>query len=342
MKIAINGFGRIGRQILRLGLAANEKRPFQFVAINDRSSKEIAAHLFKYDSVHPIFAGPVGVGRDSLKIGGRSIQVLSEIDISKLPWRELGVDLVMECTGKFATKSLAGKHLESGAKRVIVSAPCKEDDVTIVMGVNERAYDSKKHRVISNASCTTNCVAIVAKVLRDHLGLERAFMTTVHAYTNDQPVLDNAHHDLRRGRAAALSMIPTSSGASRSMTKIFPELAGAFEGLSVRVPTPDVSLIDLVAEVKKSVTVKSLNDIFKEEAATHLKKYLGYTEEPLVSSDFVGDTRSAIVDTPLTQVLGGRTGGGHWVKVIAWYDNEVGFSARMLDLAEVIGDHEVH
>lgn len=338
MRIAINGFGRIGRQILRLGLATDEKRPFQFIAINDRSSKEIAAYLFKYDSVHSLFPASVGIGRGSLKIGeARSIQLLSEVDISKLPWRELDVDLVMECTGKFAIKSLAGKHLESGAKRVIVSAPCKEDDITIVMGVNEGAYDSKKHHVISNASCTTNCVAIIAKVLRDHLGLERAFMTTVHAYTNDQPVLDNAHHDLRRGRAAALSMIPTSSGASRSMTKIFPELAGAFEGLSVRVPTPDVSLIDLVVEVKKSVTVKSLNEIFKGEASTHLKKYLGYTEEPLVSSDFVGDTRSAIVDAPLTQVLGGR-----WVKVIAWYDNEVGFSARMLDLAEYMSVHEVH
>lgn len=334
MKIAINGFGRIGRQILRLGLVESEKRPFQFVAINDRSSKEIAAYLFKYDSVHPVFPASVDIGRDSLKVGGQSLRVLSETDIAKLPWGDLGVDLVMECTGKFAIKSLAGKHLESGAKRVIISAPCKEDDVTIVMGVNEKAYDSKKHRVISNASCTTNCVAVVAKVLRDHLGLERAFMTTIHAYTNDQPVLDNAHHDLRRGRAAALSMIPTSSGASRSMTKIFPELSGAFEGLSVRVPTPDVSLVDLVAEVKKSVTVKSLNEIFKIEASTRLKKYLGYTEEPLVSSDFVGDTRSAIIDAPLTQVLSGR-----WVKVIAWYDNEVGFSARMLDLAEVIGGH---
>lgn len=334
MKIAINGFGRIGRQILRLGLSPNEKRPFQFVAINDRSSKEIGAHLFKYDSVHPVFPEQVRVERDSIKIGKHTIRVLSETEVSGLPWRDLKVDLAMECTGKFTAKVFAEKHLENGAKKVLVSAPCRDDDITIVMGVNEKEYDPKKHHVISNASCTTNCVSVIAKVLRDHLGLERAFMTTVHAYTNDQPVLDNTHHDFRRARAAALSMIPTTSGASRSMAKIFPELKGAFEGLSIRVPTPDVSLIDLVAEVKKPVTVKSLNDIFKEEADGKLKRYLGYIEEPLVSSDFIGDERSAVIDAPLTQVLGGR-----FIKVIAWYDNEVGFSARMLDLAEYIDGH---
>lgn len=334
MKIAINGFGRIGRQILRLGLSPNEKRPFQFVAINDRSSKEIGAHLFKHDSVHPVFPAEVRVERDSIKIGRHAIRVLSEIEISGLPWRDLKVDLAMECTGKFTAKVFAEKHLENGAKKVLVSAPCKDDDITIVMGVNEKEYDAKQHHVISNASCTTNCVSVIAKVLRDHLGLKRAFMTTVHAYTNDQPVLDNTHHDFRRARAAALSMIPTTSGASRSMAKIFPELKGAFEGLSIRVPTPDVSLIDLVAEVKKPVTVKSLNDIFKEEAHGKLKRYLGYMEEPLVSSDFIGDERSAVIDAPLTQVLGGR-----FIKVIAWYDNEVGFSARMLDLAEYVGGH---
>jgi glyceraldehyde 3-phosphate dehydrogenase len=334
MKIAIKGFGRIGRQILRLGLSPNEKRLFQFVAINDRSSKEIGAYLFKYDSVHPVFPERVSVERDSIKIGRHTIRVLSETELSRLPWRDLKVDLVMECTGKFTAKVFAEKHLENGAKKVLVSAPCKDDDITIVMGVNEKEYDAKKHYVISNASCTTNCVSVIAKVLRDHLGLERAFMTTVHAYTNDQPVLDNTHHDFRRARAAALSMIPTTSGASRSMAKIFPELKGAFEGLSIRVPTPDVSLIDLVAEVKKPVTVKSLNDIFKEEAYGKLKRYLGYIEEPLVSSDFIGDERSAVIDAPLTQVLGGR-----FIKVIAWYDNEVGFSARMLDLAEYIGGH---
>lgn len=334
MKIAINGFGRIGRQILRLGLSPNEKRPFQFVAINDRSSKEIGAHLFKYDSVHPVFPTEVRVERDSIKIGKHTIRVLSETEVSGLPWRDLKVDLAMECTGKFTAKVFAEKHLENGAKKVLVSAPCKDDDITIVMGVNEKEYDPKKHHVISNASCTTNCVSVIAKVLRDHLGLKRAFMTTVHAYTNDQPVLDNTHHDFRRARAAALSMIPTTSGASRSMAKIFPELKGAFEGLSIRVPTPDVSLIDLVAEVKKPVTVKLLNDIFKEEADGKLKRYLGYIEEPLVSSDFIGDERSAVIDAPLTQVLGGR-----FIKVIAWYDNEVGFSARMLDLAEYIGGY---
>ena len=332
IRIAINGFGRIGRQCLRLAL---QSKKIKVIAVNDLSDITVAAHLFKHDSVHPTYSGTVKGEGDILHIDDHSIAYLSKSDISELPWEKLKVDLVLECTGRFITKTLASQHLVSGAKRVLVSAPCKDKVPTIVLGVNEHLYDPKKHTVVSNASCTTNCVSMLLKVLKDELGLERALMTTVHAYTYDQHLLDNSHRDLRRARAASISIVPTTSGATRSVVEIFPELEGHFEGLSVRVPTPDVSLVDLVAEVKKSVTVEKLNQLFKKASETYLKKYLGISTEPLVSVDYIGDERSAIVDCELTQVMEGK-----WVKVIAWYDNEVGFSKRMIDMVEYIYESE--
>ena len=328
MRAAINGFGRIGRQVLRLGLSS---KALQFVAINDLNPSEILAHLFKYDSVHPTFEGEVKGQQGSLTIHQQKISVLAKSEISALPWKDLKVDLVLECTGRFNSREEASKHLGQGAKKVLVSAPCSDADLTVVMGVNEDQLDLKKHHLISNASCTTNCVAIVLKVLLKHFGIERAFMTTVHSYTNDQRILDLPHKDFRRARAAALSIIPTSSGGTKTIVKIFPELKDRFDGLSIRVPTPDVSLIDVVAELKKGVTLKDVNEAFKEEAHGRLEPYLGYSEEPLVSSDYIGNSKSAIFDAPLTQVLDKK-----WVKVLAWYDNETGFSARMIDLASYL------
>lgn len=328
MKIAINGFGRIGRQCLRWGM---ESKKLQFVAINDLGTAQSLAHLFKYDSVHPTYVGKISVSGEKLEIDGHGILMFRESQIEKLQWEKIKVDLVLECTGKFVTRNLAALHLKGSVKKVIVSAPCIDADITIVMGVNESQYKPSQHHVISNASCTTNCAAVIMKVLFDHVGIERATMSTVHSFTSDQVVLDCPHRDLRRARSAFLSMIPTTSGATKSLVKIFPELKGSFEGLSVRVPTPDVSLIDLVVGVKKSVTVSDINELFKEASQGKLKKYLGYTVEPLVSSDYIGNQHSAVIDASLTQVIGGK-----WVRVIAWYDNEVGFSRRLIDLVEYI------
>ena len=334
MKVGINGFGRIGRQLVRLGLQF--RKNIEFVAINDLTSLEVMAHLLKYDSVHGIYPGKVTVSKNQLIVDGQKISVFAEPDPHKIPWKSAKVDLVFECTGLFTSREKAALHLETGAKKVIVSAPCKKDDLTVVMGINEDQYDPKRHHVVSNASCTTNCLGMLTKVLRDHLQIKRAFMTTIHSYTNDQRVLDLAHKDLRRSRAAGLSMIPTSSGATDALLRIFPELKNNFQGFSVRVPTPNVSLVDLVAEVKKPTSVEAINQIFEKEAQGKLSRYLGYSEDPLVSADYVGDERSAILDALSTQVVDGT-----FVKVVGWYDNEVGFSSRMLDLAEVIHAHSM-
>ncbi len=329
MKVAINGFGRIGRQICRQAFFS--KKPVQIVAINDLSPIETNAHLLKYDSVHGIFAPDVEAMSDAIMIGDKKVKALRIPNASDLPWKSLNVDIVLECTGRFTTRELAEEHLKAGAKTVIVSAPCKKDDLTVVMGVNENQYNSKKHHILSNASCTTNCLGIVTKVLMERFGIKRASMTTIHSYTNDQRVLDLVHSDLRRARAAGLSMIPTTSGAQEAVVRIYPELKGVFEGYSVRVPTPNVSLVDLVCEVKKETSVSEVNQVFKQAASGNLKKYLGVNDKPLVSIDFLGDERSAILDALSTQVIG-----KDMVKVVAWYDNEVGFSARMLDLVEMI------
>lgn len=334
MKVGINGFGRIGRQLVRLGLQSQKN--IEFVAINDLSPLEVMAHLLKYDSVHGPYAGEVTVSKNQLIVDGQKISIFAEPDPKKIPWKSAKVDVVFECTGRFTSREKAALHLEAGAKKVIVSAPCKKDDLTIVMGVNENQYDPKRHHVVSNASCTTNCLGMLTKVLRDHLQIKRAFMTTIHSYTNDQRVLDLAHKDLRRARAASLSMIPTSSGATDALLKIFPELKNNFQGFSVRVPTPNVSLVDLVAEVKKSTSVSEVNQIFEKESQGKLKRYLGYSKDPLVSVDYVGDERSAILDALSTQVVAGTL-----VKVVGWYDNEIGFSSRMLDLAEVMRAHSM-
>ena len=334
MKVGINGFGRIGRQLIRLGLFS--RKNIEFVAINDLSSLDVMAHLLKYDSVHGIYPGKVSVSKNQIIVDGQKISVFAEPDPTKIPWKSVKVDLVFECTGRFTSREKAALHLEAGAKKVIVSAPCKKDDLTVVMGINEDQYDSKRHHIVSNASCTTNCLGMLTKVLRDHLQIKRAFMTTIHSYTNDQRVLDLAHKDLRRSRAAGLSMIPTSSGATDALLKIFPELKNNFQCFSVRVPTPNVSLVDLVAEVKKPTSVEAINQIFEKESQGKLKRYLGYSSDPLVSIDYVGDERSAILDALSTQVVDGT-----FVKVLGWYDNEIGFSSRMLDLAEHMYAHSM-
>ena len=329
VKIGINGFGRIGRVIVRA--AQQIGADMDFVAINDLTDAQTLAHLLKYDSVHGIFPGEVQAKGESLLVNGKGIKVTAIKDPAQLPWKELGVDVVMECTGLFRDKDKAAKHLEAGAKKVIISAPAKGPDITIVMGVNHKAYDPNKHHIISNASCTTNCLAPVAKVLLDNFGIKRGLMTTIHAYTNDQSLLDFPHKDLRRARAAALSMIPTTTGAATAVALVLPQLKGKLDGLAIRVPTPNVSIVDLVVEVEKETGVDSVNAALKKASQGELKGILGYTEEPLVSIDFNGNTLSSIVDAATTAVIEGRM-----VKVLAWYDNEMGYSARMVDLAKFI------
>ena len=322
-KIAINGFGRIGRILFRAGF---EK--LDVVAINDLGEAKISAHLLKYDSTHRTFPADVKCDESSLTVNGKKIRYTKLKDPTQLPWRELGVDLVLECTGKFTEKEDAMKHVQAGAKRVIVSAPAKGADLTVVYGVNHEQYDPKKHNVVSNASCTTNCLAPVVKVVHDAFGIEYGLMTTVHSYTNDQHTLDAPHKDLRRARAAALSMIPTTTGAAKAVGLVLPDLNGKLNGISVRVPTPDVSLVDLVAQTKKDVTVESVNEVLKEAAAGSLKGVLYCEDAPLVSSDFIGNPYSSIVDLQSTMTMGPRL-----VKVYSWYDNEYAFSLRMVDLA---------
>jgi glyceraldehyde 3-phosphate dehydrogenase len=326
IKIAINGFGRIGRKIARLAL---EHPGFEIVAINDLSKPETTAHLFKYDSVHGTLKQDVRLEGSTLIVGNQKIQLFAEKDPTALPWGKLGANFVHECTGIFTDKEKAELHLKGGAKKVVISAPSKDPDITICMGVNENAYDPSKHHIISNASCTTNCLAPLVKVLDDNFGVVRGTMLTVHSYTNDQQLLDLTHKDLRRSRAAALSQIPTTTGAAKAVGLVLPHLKGKIDGLSIRVPTPNVSIVDFTGEVKKSTTKDEINAAFKKASETTMKGYLGYCSLPLVSHDFNGNTSSSTIDSELTSVVEGTL-----VKVLSWYDNESGFSARMLDLTE--------
>lgn len=325
VKIGINGFGRIGRCVFRAGF---EKKGIEFVAINDLTDAKTLAHLLKYDSVHGRFKGDVRAGDSSLIVDGREIMVLSEKDPEKLPWGGMGVDIVMECTGRFRDKDSVSKHLKAGAKKVIISAPAKDPDWTVVMGVNEKDYDPEKHNVISNASCTTNCLAPVAKVVLDNFGIKKGLMTTVHAYTSDQRLLDLPHGDLRRARSAAMSMIPTTTGAAVAVSLVLPELKGKLDGMAIRVPTANVSLVDLIVETENDVTAEEVNDAIKNAADNELKGILSYSDEPLVSIDYNGNPNSSIVDLELTKVIDKNL-----VKVLSWYDNEMGYSHRMVDLA---------
>jgi glyceraldehyde 3-phosphate dehydrogenase len=329
IKVGINGFGRIGRNVLR---ACWEDRDFEFVAVNDITSAHTLAHLLKYDSVHGRFAQPVTAEKDGLVIGGRKVRALSERDPAKLPWGELGVQVVLECSGLFTSKDKAAVHLAGGAKKVLISAPGKGVDLTICYGVNHTSYRKNDHHVLSNASCTTNCLAPVAKVLHEHFGIRRALMTTVHSYTNDQRILDLPHSDLRRARAAALSMIPTTTGAARAVGEVLPELKGRLDGMAVRVPTANVSLVDLVAELEKKTTEAEINQAMQAAAEGPLKGVLAYCTEPLVSIDFNGSPFSSIFDAELTKVMD-----GNFIKILSWYDNEWGFSKRMGDVTKLIG-----
>ncbi len=330
-RIGINGFGRIGRQSLKAML---ERHPddLEVVAVNDLTDTKTNAHLLKYDSTYGHFPGEVSATADSLIVNGREIKVISQRDPAQIPWGDLGVELVIESTGFFTDADKAAAHLKGGAKKVIISAPAKGEDLTIVLGVNENVYDPAKHNIISNASCTTNCLAPTAKVLNDVFGIERGLMNTIHSYTNDQKILDQVHKDLRRARSAAVNIIPTTTGAARALALVIPELKGRFDGMSLRVPTVTGSVVDFVITTRKEASVETVNQAFKDAAAGSLKGILGYTDEPLVSSDFRGDSRSSIVDGLSTMVLG-----GNMIKVIAWYDNEWGYSSRIADLTHFIG-----
>ncbi|HUT83747.1 MAG TPA: type I glyceraldehyde-3-phosphate dehydrogenase [Thermodesulfobacteriota bacterium] len=329
VKIGINGFGRIGRCVLRLAV---DRPDMEFIAVNDITDAKTLAHLLKYDSVHGNFTGQVEVKDDSMAVNGKSIKVIAKTNPNELPWKDMGVQVVIESTGRFTDKAGASKHLEAGAKKVIISAPAKNEDITIVMGVNDRNYDPAKHHIISNASCTTNCLAPVAKVLLENFGIKKGLMTTIHSYTNDQKILDLPHKDLRRARAAALSMIPTTTGAARAISLVLPSLKGKLDGLAIRVPTPNVSLVDLVAELEKETTLEAVNGALKKASETDLKGYLKFSDEELVSCDFNNSLFSSIVDGPLTSLICGNL-----VKVLAWYDNEMGYSARIIDLIKLIG-----
>lgn len=329
-RVGINGFGRIGRQVLRAA-ELQGVTDLEFVAVNDLTDTRTLAHLFKYDSVHGTYKGTVSAADDSISIDGRVVRVLAERDPAKLPWKELGVDIVLESTGRFTKADDARKHIERGARKVLVSAAAKGADVTIVMGVNHDKYDPARHAIISNASCTTNCVVPMVKVIRDAFGFVRGTMTTIHSYTNDQSILDLPHKDLRRARAAGVSIIPTTTGAARATSLVIPELAGKIDGIAVRVPTPDVSLTDLVVVTEKPTTVDAVNAAFKAAAAGPLKGILQYTEEELVSVDYVGNPHSCIFDAKTTGVVDGGL-----VKVCGWYDNEWGYASRCVDLLGLI------
>jgi glyceraldehyde 3-phosphate dehydrogenase len=329
VKIGINGFGRIGRNVLR---AARERSPdLEIVAVNDITTSEMLAHLLKYDSVLGRFPGTVVADADSITVDGQRIKVLAERDPQRLPWGDLGVDIVVESTGFFTDGTRARGHLDAGARKVVITAPAKNEDITICMGVNDSAYNPAEHHIISNASCTTNCLAPVAKVLNDSFGIETGFMTTVHAYTKDQVILDAPHEDKRRARAAALSIIPTTTGAAKAVSLVLPELAGKFHGMALRVPVPDVSLVDLTATLTRSATAEDVNGEMREAASGKLEGILAVSEEQLVSMDFLHDAHSSILDAPSTMVLGDRT-----VKVLSWYDNEWGYSCRVVDLVDLL------
>ena len=324
LKIAINGFGRIGRMVFRAGL---NNADIEFVAINDLTDPPTLAHLLKYDSVHGILGADISNTDHSLIVNGKEIEIYSEKGPARLPWNDMGVETVFECTGLFRERDKAADHLEAGARKVIISAPAKGPDITVVMGVNHHEYDPERHHIVSNASCTTNCLAPPCKVLLDHFGIEKGLMTTTHSYTGDQRLLDFPHRDLRRARAAALSMIPTTTGAAKAVSLVLPQLEGKLNGMAIRVPTPNVSVVDLVVQLGKSATVDEINSAFKEASETSLKGILAYCNEPLVSTDFNGTSVSSTIDGLCTMVV------GDMAKILAWYDNEFGYSSRMIDLA---------
>ncbi|MEW6606768.1 MAG: type I glyceraldehyde-3-phosphate dehydrogenase [bacterium] len=328
IKVGINGFGRIGRGVLRAGI---DNSKIDFVAVNDVTDAKTLAHLLKYDSNFGILNKEVSATADSIIVGGKEIKVLKVKDPQELPWKDLGVEMVIESTGHFTDRESASKHLQAGVKKVIISAPAKNEDITIVLGVNEDKYNPNTHHIISNASCTTNCLAPIVKVLLDNFGIKRGLMTTIHSYTNDQRILDLPHKDLRRARAAAISMIPTTTGAAKAIGLVIPELKGKFHGIAIRVPTPNVSLVDLVVEIEKDVTKEEVNAAVKSAAQGKLNKYLEYCESPLVSTDFNGNPKSAIFDPEYTTVMENNL-----IKVLAWYDNEWGYSCRVVDLIEYI------
>jgi glyceraldehyde 3-phosphate dehydrogenase len=330
-RVAINGFGRIGRNILRA--AKKYGADLEFVAVNDLTDADTLAHLLRYDSVHGRYPGSVEVSGDGLKVDGSDLRVTAERDPAKLPWDELGVDIVFEATGIFTQADKARAHMDAGAKKVVITAPAKGEDITIVLGVNEDRYEADNHHIISNASCTTNCLAPVVKVLLDSFGFRRGVMTTIHAYTNDQNILDLPHKDLRRARAAAMSIIPTTTGAAKATGLVLPQVKGRIDGLAMRVPTPDVSIVDLVAELEQDVSVEQINQAMRDAAGGNLKGILEVSDEPLVSIDYVGHPASSIVDARSTFVIEDRL-----VKVVSWYDNEWGYSVRCVDLAGYIAE----
>lgn len=334
IRVAINGFGRIGRNVLRASLGHSQYgKKFEIVAVNDLGNAEILAHLLKYDSIYGKFDGDIEVKDDGIQINGKSIKFFSQVNPSKLPWKDIDIDVAVESTGIFCTREGASQHLEAGAKKVIISAPAKDPDITVVLGVNEHLYDANEHNIISNASCTTNSLAPPVKVLNDTFGIEQGFMTTIHSYTGDQRILDFPHKDLRRARAAAVSIIPTTTGAAKAVTLVIPELKGRMDGMAVRVPTPDGSLTDFTCILKKDVTRDEVNNALRNAAEGWLKGIMQYTEEPLVSVDIVGNPHSAIIDGLSTKVNGER---GNLLKILSWYDNEWGYSCRIVDLINYI------
>lgn len=324
IRVAINGFGRIGRAVFRI---AHSSPDIEIVAINDLTDPKTLAHLLKYDSVHGVWQEEVKAGQSSISVNGKEIEILSERDPSKLPWNEMNVEVALECTGLFRTRETASMHLTAGAKKVLISAPAKGEDLTVVLGVNDSQYDPEKHHIISNASCTTNCYAPITYILHKHFGVKDGFMTTIHSYTNDQRILDLPHSDLRRARAGAVSMIPTTTGAAKAISLVIPELKGKLDGISVRVPTPNVSLVDAVYNLEKPATAEEINKLMKEYADGDMKGVLQYCDEPLVSRDFNGNGHSSILDAANTAVMDGTM-----VKLLSWYDNEWGYSSRMVDV----------
>lgn len=329
VKVGINGFGRIGRDVVR-AYFENEVDDFDLVAINASGDLETLAHIFKYDTMYGKFDGTIEVAEDGFIINGKKVKRIEARDPEKIPWKELGVELVIDSTGAFRDREGLSKHIKAGAKKVIVTAPAKGEDITIVLGVNEKEYDSEKHNIISNASCTTNCLAPVAKVIVDKLGVKKGLMTTIHAYTGDQQLLDKRHKDLRRARAAAQNVVPTTTGAAKAVALVIPQLEGKLNGFSIRVPVPTVSLVDVTFEVEKNTTVEEVNKLLKEASENEMKGILGFSEEPLVSIDYVGDPRSSIVDGLSTMVI------DNMVKIVSWYDNEWGYSERVVDLTKLV------
>ncbi len=332
VKVGVSGFGRIGRDVVR-SYFENEVKDFELVAINASGDLNTMAHLFKYDSLYGKFDGTIEVVEDGFLINGKNVKVVDHRNPSEIPWGELGVDIAIDSTGAFKDREGLQKHLDAGAKKVIITAPAKGEDITVVMGVNDEDYDNAKHNIISNASCTTNCLAPFAKVLLDEFGIVKGLMTTVHAYTGDQKLLDTKHKDLRRARAAAESIVPTTTGAAKAVARVIPELEGKLNGFAMRVPTPTVSVVDLVVELEKEATAEEVNAALKKASEGKMKGILGYSDEPLVSIDYKGDDRSSIIDGLSTMVI------GNMVKVVSWYDNEWGYSQRVVDLAKLVANN---